>query len=83
MDEPHLNATASVALLSTTMTYNFDPDKWYDNELDVLRARRRAGQITREQFQGAAARLDQRYQEMWDRLDGSYQLPVAEAGDPP
>ena len=65
------------------MTYNFDPDKWYDNELDVLKARLRAGLITPGQFQEAVARLDQRHQEIWNRLDGSYRLPVGTTNDCP
>jgi hypothetical protein len=59
------------------MTYNFDPDKWYDNELDVLKVKLGAGRISPGQFQVAVAALDQRYREMWERLDGSYRLPGA------
>lgn len=65
------------------MTYNFDPDKWYDNELAVLRARLGAGELTAAAFRQAQARLDRRHQEMWDRLDGSYRLPGSSTNDAP
>ncbi|MEE4608228.1 MAG: hypothetical protein V2L15_05020 [Desulfobacteraceae bacterium] len=63
------------------MTYNFDPDKWYYNELDVLKARLGAGVLTESAFRQAEAELDRRHQQMWDRLDGSYRLPDTLAKD--
>ena len=57
------------------MTYNFDPDRWYDNELAALHAAREAGEITDENFQKAVEELDRKYESMWSRLDGSYQIP--------
>ncbi len=57
------------------MTYNFDPDRWYDNELAVLKERRRTGELNDQGYEQAEADLDRRYDEMVDRLDGSYQIP--------
>ena len=58
------------------MTYNFDPDRWLDNELAAIDAKWAAGRLTDE----ARARLKQeamaRYDDMIDRLDGTYQLPT-------
>jgi hypothetical protein len=57
------------------LTYNFDPDEWHDRERETLEARFRAGELTREEMDAALEKVEERYQEMWDRLDGSYQLP--------
>ena len=57
------------------MTYNFDPDRWYENELAALSRERRAGRLSREQLEAAVAELERRYQEMVDRLDGTYRIP--------
>jgi len=56
------------------MTYNFDPDRWYENELAVLRAARRQGKLTRKAFEKSVDDLEERLAEMWRRLDGSYQV---------
>lgn len=57
------------------MTYNFDPDRWYENELAVLRASLRAGKISLSEFEAAETMLDKRLEEMWRRIDGTYQIP--------
>ncbi len=57
------------------MTYNFDAERWYDNERAVLENRRKTGELTAEQFQEALDELDRRYEEMLDRLDGTYRIP--------
>lgn len=56
------------------MTYNFDPDKWYDNEYAVLVFRRRQKEMTLAQFETALADLEKRHQQMWLRLDNTYQI---------
>ena len=61
------------------MTYNFDPDRWYDNELAVLKERRRTGELNAREYDAAVDDLERRYNEMVDRLDGSYQIPKGEA----
>lgn len=57
------------------MTYNFDPDKWYDMERDLLDKRLREGRIETPEFEMRLDDLDRRYDEMLNRLDGSYQIP--------
>jgi hypothetical protein len=56
------------------MTYNFDPDKWYDIELGYLDARLRSGKMTKEEFNSAIEELDRQFEEICDRLDGTFQL---------
>ena len=57
------------------MTYNFDPDKWYENELTTIRAKHQRGEISGEELEAEIQNLDRKYDEMWKRLDGSYQIP--------
>ena len=40
------------------MTYNFDPDKWYDIERGYLEARLKSGKITKEDFNRAIEELE-------------------------
>ncbi len=56
------------------MTYNFDPDRWYDNELAVIHAKYSAGQLTEQEYDLAVRELDKKHEAMWKRLDGSYQV---------
>ena len=58
------------------MTYNFDPEQWYDRELAALQALRRSDPALDEAaFQRARDDLDRRYEAMLGRLDGTYHLP--------
>ena len=57
------------------MTYNFDPERWYDNEYLALEALRKKGDLTGVEFEKACSDLLDRYEEMLFRLDGTYQLP--------
>ena len=57
------------------MTYNFDPDRWYEDERAILDARYKAGEISESEYKDEVAELDRRYDEMIDRLDGTYQVP--------
>jgi hypothetical protein len=56
------------------MTYNFDPDKWYDNELFLIQSKIKTGEITQKEYDEAAEDLYKRYEDMWKRLDGTYQI---------
>ena len=58
------------------MTYNFDADQWYENEQRALEARLAAGGMTRLAFEKEMGDLDRRYDDMIERLDGTYRLPV-------
>lgn len=57
------------------MTYNFDPDRWYENEYSALEVLYKKGDLTDVGFEKARAALLERYEEMLSRLDGTYQLP--------
>ena len=56
------------------MTYNFDPDKWYDDEILILQTRLQQGKMTRQDYDQAVTDLDRRLADMWNRLDGTYQV---------
>lgn len=57
------------------MTYNFDPERWYENERNLLEVRYTQGEIGARELEDALEKLDRRYDEMIKRLDGTYQLP--------
>jgi hypothetical protein len=57
------------------MTYNFDPERWYENEYSALEVLHNKGNITDREFDKRRADLLRRYEEMLYRLDGTYQLP--------
>jgi hypothetical protein len=57
------------------MSYNFDPDRWYENERALIEHRYKTDEITGREYEDAISDLDRRYNDMLDRLDGTYQLP--------
>jgi hypothetical protein len=61
------------------MTYNFDPDLWYDNQRALLEARSDRGELSATELEAALADLERRYEEMLDRLDGTYHMPRVES----
>lgn len=56
------------------MTYNFDPDKWYDNELFFIQSQLLTGEITQNEFDKKYEIIDKKHEEIWKRLDGSYRI---------
>ena len=58
------------------MSYNFDPERWYDNERLAIDSDFRAGKINTREYREALDDLDERYDSMLDRLDGTYQIPA-------
>lgn len=56
------------------MTYNFDPDKWYDNELFIIQSNLENGKITQCEYDEAVEILDKKLENIWNRLDGTYQI---------
>jgi len=58
------------------VTYNFDPERWYENQRALLMARRERGELDESAFAEALDELDRRFEEMLSRLDGSFQLPT-------
>lgn len=62
------------------MTYNFDPERWYDIERAALEKARREKTLDRAAYEAALDRLQQTLDAMWDRLDGHYRcLPEKES----
>jgi len=57
------------------MTYNFDPERWYENEYAVLEVLHKKGDISEIELGKERSDLLRRYEEMLSRLDGTYQLP--------
>lgn len=51
------------------MTYNFDPDRWYENQRRAIDARRENGEIADAAYQAELDRLEVRYEQMTARLD--------------
>jgi hypothetical protein len=57
------------------MTYNFDPERWYEKEYSALETLREKGLITDIEFGEQCSKILKRYEEMLSRLDGTYQIP--------
>jgi hypothetical protein len=58
------------------MTYNFDADRWYENQRALLEQRRATGEITEAEFDEQLERLGERYDAMLERLSGPFELPA-------
>ena len=58
------------------MTYNFDPDRWYENQRRALEARRERGELDAAAYEAELERLETRYEEMSRRLDTSFEIPA-------
>jgi hypothetical protein len=58
------------------LTYNFDPDRWYEMHRAGIDADRASGRLDEAAFEEALARLDADYDRMIERLDGTYRLAV-------
>ena len=48
---------------------------WYENERKALELRHAKGRIDDAELERALADLERRYEEMLDRLDGTYRIP--------
>jgi len=57
------------------MTYNFDPDRWYESHRAALAGRRERGELDEAEYTKELQDLERRYEEMLDRLDGTYEIP--------
>ncbi|MBU0754032.1 MAG: hypothetical protein KJ645_02765 [Planctomycetes bacterium] len=57
------------------MTYNFDPDQWFDIQKALLEKKLKEGKTSRQEFDDAIQDLEEQYYEMWKRLDGYFQIP--------
>ena len=54
------------------MTYNFDPERWFEMEEAAIEARRRSGELDDAAYDAAMDDLVRRYEEMIARLDIKY-----------
>lgn len=59
----------------TAMTYNFDPDQWFDMQRTLLEKALQEGRMNDQEFNAAIRKIEEKYNEMWKRLDGYFQLP--------
>jgi hypothetical protein len=57
------------------VTYNFDPDRWYQNQRGQLDQRLANGELDAVSHGIEIEKLDRRLEEMETRLDGSYPIP--------
>jgi hypothetical protein len=57
------------------LTYNFDPERWYEIQRAALRARRDRGELDEKAFAAEQTALEQRYEELVARLDGTFEIP--------
>ena len=58
------------------MTYNFDPDRWFETHREALEARRDRGEMDAATFEVELDELQRRHEEMVTRLDGTYEIPA-------
>lgn len=65
------------------MTYNFDPEAWFDRELTALNAKRERGEIDDDAHATDLDELNRRYDEMITRLDGTYEIPATDPSRSP
>ena len=56
------------------MTYNFDPDQWLDIQRALLEKKLEKGLINKQEFASAVEQIEERHQQMWKYLDGSFQI---------
>ena len=47
---------------------------WRKDELYMLKSKFKNSEITESEYKAAVESLDKKYEEMWKRLDGYYQL---------
>jgi hypothetical protein len=57
------------------VTYNFDPDRWYEMQRRLVDARRERGELDDVGYQKELEALEERYDEMLRRLDKPFDLP--------
>jgi len=55
-------------------TANFNPDNWYADEWSFIHSKLKTGEINQNEYDEAVEILDKKVEEMWKRLDGTYQI---------
>ncbi|HEY3381965.1 MAG TPA: hypothetical protein VGK32_09375 [Vicinamibacterales bacterium] len=56
------------------MTYNFDPDRWYDDQCARIDGQVKSGALTAEAARLALDDIERRYATMVARLDGTFSV---------
>jgi hypothetical protein len=56
----------------TAMTYSFDTNKWYDNELFMIQIKLKKDELTQKEYDLAVLELDQKMEEMWKRCGSDW-----------
>ena len=51
------------------MTYNFDPERWFEIQKDAIAKRRDAGEITAEEYEARLKELVDKYEKLLQRTD--------------
>jgi hypothetical protein len=54
---------------AVAVTYNFDPDRWFEIQHEALERRRDLGEITEGEYQAKLAELAEEHERMLERLD--------------
>ena len=57
------------------MTYNFDPDQWFENQRRLLELQRSDGRIDEATLAARLEELERKYEEMVQRLNKPFELP--------
>ena len=57
------------------MSYNFDPDKWYEVQKLFIESRRTSGAIDKATSERLLEELERRYEDIVRRLDNTFQFP--------
>ncbi|MCP4601745.1 MAG: hypothetical protein GY847_14720 [Proteobacteria bacterium] len=60
------------------MTYNFDPERWFDNEMAILEAKKTKGEIDEKTFKESCDRLVDEYEKMTERLNVRHDYSTAQ-----
>ncbi|MEW5984144.1 MAG: hypothetical protein AB1806_17465 [Acidobacteriota bacterium] len=56
------------------MTYNFDPDRWFENQRRLLDGRLARGELDEAAHQAEMDALEERYERLLARLDRDFEL---------
>jgi hypothetical protein len=56
------------------MTYNFDPDRWLEDQQRLLEMRRARGELGEDAYQEALRDVERRHDALVARLDRTFQL---------
>jgi hypothetical protein len=67
-----------MVVVGGSMTYNFDPEKWLEAQRAAIEARHARGELDDTALEAELRELDDRYDAMVARLDGTYEISTPE-----